>query len=153
MSDFDVKGALAFILALNVLFFLGQTAIIKINPDGPEFFHENDKGAMIGDYNIGTAGNYTLDEDYANELPTTEIAVSPDSGEGSGYFTDVWQSLSSWFTDTTLGRGATYIGNIVNAFPHFLAVIGAPPEIVFALGFFWHSLTLFLIVIFFKGGS
>lgn len=148
MSNFDVKGALAFILAINVLFFLGQTVVLKVNPDGPVFFHENDN--MIGSYN---AGNYTLDEDYSGELPVTEIAVSPDTAESGGYFTDIWQSLNSWFTDTTIGRGVTYIWNIVNAFPHFLSVIGTPKEIVFAFGFFWHALTVFLIVIFLKGGT
>lgn len=148
MSDFDIKGALAFILAVNVLFFIVQVSVLKINPDGPVFFNENEN--MIGSYN---AGNYTLDENYAGELPTTEIAVSPDTAEGSGFFTDIWQSLNSWFTDTTIGKGVTYIWNIVNAFPHFLSVIGAPKEIVFALGFFWHALTVFLLVIFLKGGQ
>lgn len=147
MTDMKVTGALVFILAVNVMFFLGQTAVLKINPDGPVFFNENDN--MIGEYNNG---NYTLNENVAGELPSNEIAVSPDN-EQSGYFTDVWASLSGWFTDTTVGRGVTYLLNIVNAFPHFLAVIGTPIEIVFALGFFWHALTVFLIVIFFKGGQ
>ena len=147
MSDMKVTGALVFILAVNVMFFLGQTAVLKINPNGPVFFNENDN--MIGDYNNG---NYTLNENVAGELPSNEIAVSPDTVQ-SGYFTDVWASLSGWFTDTTVGKGVTYLLNIVNAFPHFLAVIGAPIEIVFAIGFFWHALTVFLIVIFFKGGQ
>ena len=149
MSNFDVTGALAFILAINVFFFLGQVVTDHINPDGPVFFHENEN--LIGEYN---AGNYTLDENVLAELPNTEIAVSPDTdGSSSGFFTDVWQSITGWFSDTTIGRGTSYILNIVNAFPHFLSVIGTPKEIVFALGFFWHALTVFLIVIFLKGGK
>ena len=105
---------------------------------------------MIGEYN---AGNYTLDENVAGELPTTQVAVAPSDLNPNGFFTDIWQSLSSWFTDTSVGRGITYLLNIVNAFPHFLSVIGTPQEIVFAIGFFWHALTVFLIVIFFKGGQ
>lgn len=147
MTDMKVTGALVFILAVNVMFFLGQTAVTKINPDGPVFFNENDN--MIGEYN---AGNYTLDENVADELPSNQIAVSPDN-EQSGFFTDVWASTKAWFTDTTVGRGITYLLNIVNAFPHFLSVIGTPKEIVFAIGFFWHALTVFLIVIFLKGGQ
>ena len=148
MTDMKVTGALVFILAMNVMFFLGQTAVLKVNPDGPVFFNENEN--MIGSYNNG---NYTLNENIAGELPTTEIAVSPDTTDSGGYFTDVWQSLSAWFTDTSVGTGITYLLNIVNAFPHFLSVIGAPIEIVFAIGFFWHALTVFLIVVFFKGGQ
>lgn len=147
MTDMKVTGALVFILAVNVFFFLGQVVVLKINPAGPVFFNENEN--MIGEYNNG---NYTLDENVAQELPGIEVGISPDTDANTGYFTDAWRSLSSWFSDTTVGRGVTYLLNIVNAFPHFLAVIGTPIEIVFAIGFFWHALTVFLIVIFFKGG-
>lgn len=149
MTDMKVTGALVFILAVNVMFFLGQTAVLKINPDGPVFFHEDNN--MIGEYK--TNGTYVLDEDVISELPSNELAVAPNEDSPTGYFTDVWQSVKNWFTDTTVGRGVTYLLNIVNAFPHFLSVIGTPKEIVFALGFFWHALTVFLIVIFFKGGQ
>jgi hypothetical protein len=148
MTDMKVTGALVFILAVNVMFFLGQTVVTKINPDGPQFFNEDDY--MIGEYNNG---NYTLDENVANELPGTEVAVSPEDQTGGGYFTDIWSSLKSWFTDTTIGRGATYLLNVVNGFPHFLSLIGTPREIVFAIGFFWHSLTVFLFAVFLKGGQ
>ena len=148
MTDMKVTGALVFILAVNVMFFLAQTAVLKINPDGPVFFNEDTN--MIGDYNNG---NYTLNENIAGELPGNEVAIAPSDENPNGYFTDVWASLKGWFTDTTVGKGVTYLLNIVNAFPHFLAVIGTPIEIVFALGFFWHALTVFLIVIFFKGGQ
>ena len=39
MTDMKVTGALVFILAVNVLFFLGQVSTTKINPDGPVFFN------------------------------------------------------------------------------------------------------------------
>lgn len=149
MTDYKVISGLAFILAVNMLFFLGQTAITKINPDGPVFFSNDNNYSMIGKYN----NNYTLDENVFNELPNNQLAVNPESDAPEGYFTDIWQSIRSWFSDTAIGSGVTYLLNIVNAFPHFLSAIGTPKEISFALGFFWHAITIFLIVMFLKGGS
>jgi len=140
--EFDIKYALAVILAINVFFFLGQTAIDNINPTGErtQFFDEND--AMIGGYN---AGNYTLNEDVASELPNTEGAVSPETGN---WFTDTFQTVKNWFLDTT---GLSYLLNLVNALPHFLSAIGLPHKFVFAIGFFWHAFTIFLVVSYIGG--
>jgi hypothetical protein len=139
VSDFDIKLALGVVILLNLVFFLAQIGVASLGSD-LQFFNYN--GSMIKKYD---AGNYELVEFNSNELPDSQSAVST---EGS-IFTDVWQTVKNWFLDIP---GVKYVVAIVNAVPNFLAIIGLPKEIVFAIGFIWHAMTVFLLVVFLKGG-
>lgn len=136
--------ALIFIVCLNVVFFLGQAAISHLNPDTPTQFF-NYEGSMISDFDTG---GYVLDEDVESKLPSSSGTVSVDSG--GNIFTDIFGTILDWFLDST---GLTFLLNIVNAFPNFIKALGAPIEIVFALGFLWHVTTLFIVISFIARGD
>jgi hypothetical protein len=133
--------ALLVVLAIDVMFFMGQTAITDINPTGIEFYnYEN--GSVIGSFD---KGGYVLENDVKAKLPDSEGSVNPETGN---IFTDTFNSIKDWFVDTT---GIGYVIDIVNAVPNFLKSLGFPVAFSFALGALWHAMTLFLIVAFMWG--
>ena len=135
--------ALAIVLSINVFLFLGQMAVNDINPgQAPQFFNADEQ--LIGDFD---AGNYTLNENITDKLPGGEGSVSPTTGN---VFTDLFSTMKNWFLEST---GLNYLVAIINAVPNFLKIIGLPKEFVFAIGFFWHAITLFLVINFIKGGE
>ena len=134
--NYNPAVILAFILSLNVIFFIAQVSVDKINPeDSTEFF--NYSGSMIKQYDLG---GYVLNESLADKLPESSNAVQVEEGN---IFTDIFKTFKNWFAEKT---GLNYLWNVVNAFPNFLKIMGLPIEIVFALGFFWHALTLFVFI-------
>lgn len=138
-----LEEALAIILAIDLMFFLGQTAILNINPDSPtSFFTRQD--SLILSYD---SGNYTLNEDVASELPSSVNTVSTSDGN---IFTDTWNAVKNWFLEST---GIKFLLDIVNALPNFIKACGAPIEVSFAIGAFWHGMTLFLLISYLKGGQ
>lgn len=136
----DLGKALLFILLLNVIMFMVQAGITSTGSDVNKF---NYGTSMMRDYD---GGNYSLVEDVSTDIPegTNTIDANTDN-----FFTDTWKTLRSWILAVP---GANYIYNIVNAVPHFLTAIGFDREVVFAIGFLWHLLTVFLIVGWLKGG-
>ena len=131
---------LVFMLALNVVFFISQESINNIAiGEAPQYFNKNDM--FIGSYD---QGDYTIKNYDPNDLPDTEAGVS----EEGNLFTDIWNTMKSWITDS---KGYVYAKSIVNAVPNFLKQIGLPVEISFALGFFWHAMTVFLLILFVRG--
>jgi hypothetical protein len=134
--------ALAIILAIDMMFFLGQAAILNINPDAPtSIFTKSD--SLIKSFDIGD--NYTLNEDVVSELPSSINTVST---SGGNIFTDTWNAVKNWFLEST---GIKFLLDIVNALPNFIKACGAPIEVSFAIGAFWHILTLFLVISYLKG--
>ena len=132
--------ALIVIMSINVYFFLGQVAIQNINPNAPEFFTYD--GSLLSDYD---AGNFTIDEDIKDNLPTGGGSVSPSTGN---VFTDTFTSVKNWFLGVT---GLNYLIGIVNGFPNWLKSTGLPIEWTFALGALWQAITFFLVVAFVVG--
>lgn len=130
-----VESALVVILAINMFLFLGQTAVDNINPGGQDFF--NLDGSVLGQLN---AGNYTLDEDVTSKFPSSQNTVNPTSGD---IFTDPFGTIKKWLFNNPVIQ---YVVGIINAVPNFLKATGFPVEVVWALGAFWHGLTLFLLV-------
>jgi len=130
--------ALGVMLAINVFMFLGQTAINNVAGEYglPGTTLINYENSFIGSYN---SGNNVLNSSM--DLPDTEASIDSDN---NNFFIDPIGSLKSWFSKA--GKGWDYFTGIVNAVPNFLKNIGLPNEISFAIGFFWHALTLFLIV-------
>ncbi|MCP4648871.1 MAG: hypothetical protein GY853_02150 [PVC group bacterium] len=135
--------ALAVMLSINMFLFLGQLSVenIAINelgtPSGSNFF--NYEGSFISEYNEGVEGEYVGKSNIT--LPEVEGSISPDTGN---FFVDPIGSLKGFFK--TVGKGFSYSKMIVTAVPTFLAAIGLPPAVSFALGFFWNGLTLFLLI-------
>ena len=141
MANYNPAYILAFILALNMVFFIAQVSADKINPDESTNFF-NYEGSLIEGFD---AGDYTLNESLEGALPESSGAVQVEDGN---IFTDVFKSIKNWFSDKI---GNSYLWNAVNAVPNFLKIIGLPKEIVFAIGFFWHALTLFVFISFIAG--
>jgi hypothetical protein len=141
-----VTLALAFILILNLFLWFGQTGVNEIAASegvvGTTFY--NYEGSLIKSYDTG---NYTLNEDVSGELPSGQGSIEPESGN---FFTDTFSTIKNWFLETT---GLSYLVGIVSAFPNALKSMGLPPVMAFGLGFFWHALTIFLIVAFIKGNQ
>lgn len=139
--------SLVFVLTLNVFLFLSQVAIIEMNPDGTIFF--NCEGSMLQtfDKNNCQSTNYILDDsDITGELPQSEGAISPTTGN---FFTDVVSSIKDWFTTLP---GINYMYAMLSAPYNLLKNMGAPAALSFALGTLWYGITFFLLVAFFWGG-
>lgn len=130
--------ALLFVLMVNILFFFAQLGMADVNPDAPQLMNYN--GSHIQGYD---KGNYTLIEFSADELPEPEAQVNT---EGN-FFTDIFSSMKNWFLDLP---GVSHVVGIVNAVPNFLKAIGLPIEVSYALGYLWHALSVFLVVMFIK---
>jgi len=130
--------ALGVMLAINVMLFLGQTSVNHIAEEngfaGTTLI--NYENSLIGSYD---AGGYNLNS--STGLPDTETSIDSDN---NNFFIDPIGSLKSWFSK--IGKGWDFFTAIINAVPNFLKSIGLPNEISFALGFFWHVMTLFLII-------
>ena len=141
-----IGTALLFILLMNMFMFVGQTSIDKINPDNPITFF-NYESSWIQEKD--SIGNFTLNEDINQALPTPETSVSVD--EGGNIFTDTWRTLSTWLTESI--PMYDFFARLVNGPNYFLKAAGLPPEISFVLAWAWHMLTVFLVVAFIRGGA
>lgn len=135
-----ILTGMIFILTLNTLFYMAQTTSNYLNPGEMSFFSFND--SFIAESDLG---NYTLDNDYNGELPTSTGTVSADST--GNFFTDTFSTFTTWIKEKT---GLKFVENFIGAVPSFLVAIGLPKEISFILGFLWHSLTFFIVVMWLK---
>lgn len=138
----SIGQALTIVMAINLMLWFGQIAVLSVNPDGVQFF--NKEGSLINQYD---AGNYTLSDDPLNQLPTSESSVSVTTGN---IFTDLFTTVKNWFLDTT---GLSYILNVLSAPMSFFKAIHLPPEFAYGLGAMWYGITLFLIIAFIRGDS
>lgn len=138
-----IGTALLFVLMMNVFFFVGQTSIDYINPDGPTSFFNYQESWIQGK----DSGNFTLDEDIS--IPQAQTSVSVD--EGGNIFTDTWRTLSEWLTSSI--PGYDLLERMINGPNYFLKAAGLPAEISFAIGWLWHILGVFLFIAFIRGGA
>lgn len=137
----NLTEALAIVLSINAVLWLGQLAVLELNPAGPSFF--DSQGSILSGFN---AGNYTLDDtDPGSVLPDAESSVSPETGN---IFTDAFTAIKGWFLDTT---GLSYVFSVLGAPYRFLRAIGLPTEFTFILGSLWYGITLFLVIAFMVG--
>ena len=139
----NLTTAITIVMAINVLFFLGQIAIIEINPEGTKFYEC--EGTVIADFEVEECQGevYQLDGEEGTEegVPEGETAISPE--EGSNPITDTFTSARSWILDTT---GVNYLYSVITAPTSFLASIGLPSAFVFGVGTLWYGVTFFLFV-------
>lgn len=136
---------LVIVLSINLMLFLTQTSIAKINfevtgiDDYNNFYNNTNTtlGSLGGE-------SYTL-PNPSDGLPDDEASVSPTTGN---IFTDAISSIKNKLLEST---GISFLMKVVNALPNFLGFLGLPPEIVWSLGALWHGLTLFLLIGFIMG--
>ena len=137
----NLETALVFVVALNVIMFLGQVTILELNPSATSFFNES--GTLIEHFDSGIDQKVLDTGGTSTNLPTTSAAVTESSGNE---FTDSFKSIKTWFGKTT---GLTYLFSIVSAPYNLLKAMSLPNDFVFAIGTLWYIITLFLVVAFF----
>ena len=96
-------------------------------------------------------GNYTLDEDIANNLPTGSGTADVDENSGN-IFTDTFKTIKNWLLETT---GAKVVLDALNTVPNFLKRIfsGDFGVFAFAIGYLWQVSVIFAVVFWLKGGN
>lgn len=135
----NISTALVIVLAINVMLFLGQAAVLGLNDGGTVYY--DDSGDLISGFN----NNYTLPNNPDDLIPSAESSVNPETGN---IFTDTFSASRSWILEAT---GLSYIINLLGAPANFLSSIGLPREFAWAIGSLWYGVTLFLIVAFILG--
>lgn len=137
----NLTSAVVTVLSLNLILWLGQVAVIELNPDASQFF--NPEGTPLQRFD---AGNYTLnDDDPASVLPVVESSISPETGN---IFTDAFTGIKTWMLDVT---GLNYVFSILGAPYHFLNAMSLPQAFVFGIGSLWYGISLFLLIAFMFG--
>lgn len=135
--------ATVFVVALNVLMFLCQTAMLNINPDGSICY--NVEGSLIGE-TMASQGNMSVSETSALEdLPGSQGTVT--IGDAIG-FTDIFNNILGWFKSTP---GVRYVYGVISAPYNILKCMGLPAEFVVAIGTFWYLISLLVLVAFLWG--
>jgi len=137
---------LFFIITMNVSFFLVNTAMVdvqaEINPlETANSLFDKDSSMMS---NFDT-GNYTLPKP---SLPESVEGESVTESTDGNIFTDTWKTLTNAFTSVTQW---SWVINLANSVPIFLTKIKLPVQMVWALGFIWHTLFLFSLVLVLTG--
>lgn len=141
-----LTNAFMIVMAINVFLFLGQVAVLELNPSGTEFYNcDNTTLARFESSSCDTSTYTIRDTDPTADLPSGETSVSPDTGV---VYTDSFVGLKSWFLDNT---GIGYLVDILSAPSNLMKAMGLPDAVSFAIGAFWYALTLFLLVAFLFG--
>jgi len=145
MAD-TITKALVFVLALDLLLFLGQISVNAVAVEmgkTPPFFFNNTNSALIE----GTGSNYVLN---TSGIEGRLFESTPVAEQNTGnFFTDTVKDIKNWFVDNV--PGLNYLIGIVGAPYSYLHVIGAPAEVCYGIGGLWLILTIFLIVMVITG--
>lgn len=141
--DSKLTMVLIIILVLDVIFFLTQTAMIDINPEGSSIYSYED--SFISDFD---KGNYTLigAGEGMDILPEGSDSVSSETGN---IFTDTFKTTSNWLKGGS--KGLTYFTNFLGGPVTFLRAINVPQQVTFSIGALWYILTAFLLIAFILG--
>ena len=143
MSNMTI--ATIFVIALNVLMFLTQTAMLDLNPDGSICY--NVEGSIIGETMVGQGNGSVADTSALADLPGSQGTVV--SSEGSTtVFTDIFNNILSWFKSAP---GLKYVYGVVSAPYNILKCMNLPSVFVVAIGTFWYMITLLVLVAFLWG--
>jgi len=143
----NLLTAVLTVMSINVMMFLGQVAVLELNPDANVFFHL--KGSMLGEFETNKGnipGNYTLDDsDPASRLPSATASVNPTDGN---IFTDIFASVKNWLLQST---GVSYLLAVLSAPYNFLKALQLPDAFTFAVGTLWYIGGLVLLILFITG--
>ena len=135
-----LTGALIFVLCISAIIFIGQSAIISINPAQSELLDRGDN--LL--YNYGNESGVN-EFDANSELPDSADSVSPDTGN---IFTDAYKTAKSWLVEST---GLNYVIGILKAPYNILESMQLPNTVVWVLGSLWYGVIIFLIVSWARG--
>lgn len=133
---------LLFVVLMDFTLFFVDGAMNEVNPDANR--------SRIWDYDSSMAkqydqGNYTVIEYSDDELPSSVTSVDT----SSGFFTDIWATIKGFVT--AVKNGVSFAINLVNAVPRAVSFFGWPTQLTFAIGFLWHVLTIFALIMFARG--
>lgn len=145
MAD-ELTRAIIIVACIDLMLFLGQIAVLDLNPDSTSVF--SCKGNFLGIADAyGCQGtSYSLNSSNSGAyLPSTGSSVSPTTGN---IFTDSFTTLKNWFVD---GTGLGFFYSVLTAPYNFLTAIGLPNAFVFAIGSLWYLINIFLIIGWFMG--
>lgn len=143
----NLTSALTIVLAVNVMLWLGQAAMLDINPDGSTYV--SCEGSLIGGFesNNCTGTEYSLDETSTlSSLPNVEGQSVPT--EENNWFSDMLKSIKNWIFQAP---GVSYVTGILSAPFNLLKAMKLPSIFAFAIGAMWYGITLFLIIGFIFG--
>ena len=143
MSKIYFVTALMLMLCIDTFLFLGQQAVLDINPDGAPTFHSYDT-TSIKNYDTG---NNTLVVKGAStsDIPSQGLV---DAGD-SDIFTDTINFVKKLFTGA-----ATYVGyfyDVISGPVNYIKFMNLPAAFTFAVGAIWYGITLYLIVMVIAG--
>jgi len=135
--------ATAFVIVLNVLMFLVQSAMLDINPDGSVCY--NAEGSVIGE-TMAEQGNLSVSETNAlDDLPGSAGTVT--TGDTS-VFTDIFNNILGWMKSAP---GIKYVYGVVSAPYNILKCMNLPTGFVVAVGTLWYLVSLLVLVAFLWG--
>ena len=137
--------ATIFVVVLNVLMFLTQTAMIDINPDGNVCYHV--EGSVIGETMEGQGDMSVSETDAMADLPSSAGTVITTESSG-GMFTDIFNNMLGWFKTAP---GIKYVYGVVSAPYNILKCMNLPAPFVVAVGTLWYMVTLLVLVAFLWG--
>lgn len=142
MSNLTI--ATAFVVILNVMMWLSQTAMIDMNPDGPTMYNTN--GSII-DESIKGSGNGTILKDTVIEdLPSSAGTVA--TSESTSIFTDIFNNILSWMKSAP---GIRHIYGVVSAPYNILKAMNLPTQFVVGIGTIWYLISLTIVLAFLWG--
>jgi len=135
--------ATIFVVFVNVMMFLVQTAVININPNGTMCYSTT--GSVI-DETMTFQGNLSVSSTSAlTDLPGSQGTVT--IGDAVG-FTDVFNNILSWMKSAP---GIKYVYGVVSAPYNILKCMNLPSEFVVAIGTLWYLTSLLILVAFLWG--
>lgn len=127
---------------ISTVLFMFQVSIDELSPQASTLYQY--EGSIIQAYDDG---DYTLKQNAEDGIPELPKEVTSGSDSGGG-FTDIFQSISTWFKNTKTGR---VINGLYYAVPNALGGIGMPQPFSFSLGVLWVLLSVFSFVMFMRG--
>jgi hypothetical protein len=142
-------NGLTLMVCITAVLFMGQIAIVEINPTAARYFECRDSLMSTFDRDQCLSGNYSLNTEYAQDsthYPAGNPTVSTTSGN---IFTDTFNAMKNWILDST---GLSYLMKILTTPFFFLQMMGLDSAFVFALSFIWYSVMFFLFINWIKGG-
>lgn len=132
-----------FVVALNVLMWLSQVAMLSMNPDAPTMY--NEEGTIIGETIQDQGNRSVLADDVLGDLPSSAGTVQ---AEQTGFFTDIFNNILSWMKSAP---GIRHVYGVVSAPYNVLNAIGLPREAVVGLGTLWYLVSLTVVLAFLWG--
>lgn len=142
MSNLTI--ATIFVVVLNVLMWISQTAMLDMNPDGPTMY--NTQGSIIDEAIKGSGNGTILKDSVLDDLPSSAGTVG--TGESTGFFTDIFNNILNWMKSAP---GIRQVYGVVSAPYNILKALNLPTEFVVGIGTIWYLISLTIVLAFLWG--